>query len=215
MHGLLTATRGWRVERHLELEGDEQGGILAASFDFASYPRLLEAFPFPHRVEIEATLAGAELRIATTVRAGEEGSVPLAFGFHPYLQLPGVERSRWEIEAPVHERLELDEQMLPTGRREPVQIESGRLGSRTFDDAFLAPQGAAPFALSGGGRRLELWMEEGYPFTQIYAPADLDASAFEPMAAPTNALLSGEGLRMLPAGESFTAGFGIAIVETG
>jgi aldose 1-epimerase len=213
MHGLLTAARGWRVERHLELEGEEDGGVLAASFDFGAYPRLVEAFPFPHQVEIEATLAGARLRVATTVRAGEAG-LPVAFGFHPYLQLPGVERSDWEIEAPVRERLELDERMLPTGRREAVQIEGGRLGSRTFDDAFLAPADRTPFALAGGGRRLELRMGNGYPFAQVYAPGDLAAVAFEPMTAPTNALLSGEDLPMLAAGESFSAGFEIAIAET-
>lgn len=212
MHGLLTAARGWQVERHLELEGEE-GGLLAASFDFGAYPRLLEAFPFPHRVEIEARLRGAELRIVTTVRA-EEASVPIAFGFHPYLQLPGVERSEWEMAAPVQERLELDKRMLPTRRREPAEVASGPLGSRTFDDAFLAPAGEEPFVLSGGGRRLELRMGEGYPFAQIYAPEDLDAVAFEPMTAPTNALVSGEGLRMLPADESFTATFAIAIAET-
>jgi aldose 1-epimerase len=214
MHGLLTAARGWRVERHLELGGEESGGALAASFEFGAYPRLLEAFPFPHRVEIEATLAGAELRIATTVRAGEEGSVPIAFGFHPYLQLPEVERSEWLIEAPVRERLELNERMLPTGRRQAVEVEGGRLGSRSFDDAYAAPAGEEPFVLAGGGRRLEMRMGEGYPFAQIYAPADLDAVAFEPMTAPTDALVSGEGLRMLPAGESFTAAFAIAIGET-
>lgn len=214
MHGLLTAARGWRVERHLELEGEEDGGVLAASFDFGTYPHLLDAFPFPHRVEIEATLVGAELRIATTVRAGQEGSVPIAFGFHPYLQLPGVGRSEWEIEAPVSAHLELDGRMLPTGRREPVEIEGGPLGSRTFDDAFVAPADGAPFALTGGGRRLELRMGEGYPFAQIYAPPDLDAVAFEPMTAPTNALVSGEALRMLPAGESFTATYSIAISGT-
>jgi len=211
MHGLLTAARGWRVERHLELE--EDGGVLAASFDFGAYPRLVEAFPFPHRVEIEATLAGTALRIATTVWAGEAG-LPVAFGFHPYLQLPGVERSEWEIEAPVRERLELDERMLPTGPREAAEIESGRLGARTFDDAFLAPAGGAPFALSGGGRRLELRMGEGYPFAQVYAPADLAAVAFEPMTAPTNALLSSEDLPMLGTDESFSASFEIAVAET-
>ncbi|HET9677089.1 MAG TPA: aldose 1-epimerase [Solirubrobacterales bacterium] len=213
MHGLLTAARGWQVERHLELEGEEGGGVLAASFDFGAYPRLLEAFPFPHRVEIEATLAGAELRIATTVQAGGQGSVPIAFGFHPYLRLPGAPRAEWEMTAPVHERLELDEWMLPTGRRESIEIESGPLGTRTFDDAFLAPAGDSPFVLAGGGRRLELRMDKSYPFAQIYAPEDLDAVAFEPMVAPTNALVSGEDLRMLPAGESFTATFSITVRE--
>lgn len=213
MHGLLTAAPGWTIERHRELEDDGDGGILAASFDFGAYPRLLEAFPFPYRVEIEAVLAGAELRIATTLRAGEEASVPIAFGFHPYLRLPGAPRGEWRMEAPVRERLELDERMLPTGRREPVEIEDGPLGARVFDDAFAAPAHGDPFVLDGGGRRLELRMGRGYPFAQIYAPADLDAVAFEPMTAPTNGLISGEGLRRLPAGESFTATFSIAIDE--
>jgi len=103
--------------------------------------------------------------------------------------------------------------MLPTGRREAAAIESGRLGTRTFDDAFLAPAGGAAFALSGGGRRLELRMGEGYPFAQVYAPEDLAAVAFEPMTAPTNALVSGEDLPMLAAGESFSAAFEIAVAE--
>lgn len=213
MHGLLTAAQGWRVERHWELEDDGDGGLLAASFDFGSYPRLVEAFPFPHRVEIEATLAGAELRVATTLRAGEETAVPIAFGFHPYLRLPGVDRSKWELTAPVQERLELDERMLPTGQRQAAEVPRGPLGARSFDDAFVAPAAGEPFLLSGGGRRLELRMGEGYPFAQIYAPADLDAVAFEPMTAPTNALVSGEDLRMLPAGASFTAAFSITIAE--
>ena len=46
MHGLLSAAPGWRVERHAELD---DGGVLAASFDFGAHPDLLEAFPFPHR----------------------------------------------------------------------------------------------------------------------------------------------------------------------
>lgn len=91
---------------------------------------------------------------------------------------------------------------------------SGRLGSRTFDDSFLAPRRGEPFVLAGGGRRLELRTGEGYPFAQIYAPSDLDALASEPMTAPTNALVSGEGLRLLPPDESFTAGFALTIRET-
>lgn len=208
MHGLLTAAPGWRVERHRELE---RGGLLEASFDFAAYPQLLDAFPFPHRVEIEARLEGPVLTVATTLRASGEVGVPVAFGFHPYLRLPDVPRAEWELVAPVRERLELDERMLPTGGREPVRIEPGPLGDRHFDDAYLAPGGEEPFALSGGGRRLELRLGDGYPFTQIYAPADTDAVAIEPMTAPANALLSGEGLRWVEPGAELSASFSIGV----
>jgi galactose mutarotase-like enzyme len=209
MHGLLTAARGWKVERHGELEG---GGLLAAGFDFGAYPQLLAAFPFPHRVEIEATLLGAVLTVATTVHASGDVSVPISFGFHPYLRLPGVERAEWGLEAPVRERLELDRSSLPTGRREPARVEPGRLGGRLLDDAFLAPPGGEPFALAGGGRRIELRMGPGYRFAQVYAPADTDAVAFEPMTAPTNALLTeGADLPLLEPGKSFSAAFSITI----
>jgi aldose 1-epimerase len=209
MHGLLTAARGWKVERHGEVEG---GGILAASFDFAAYPQQLAAFPFPHQVKIEATLIGSVLTIATTVHATGDVSVPISFGFHPYLRLPGVERADWELDAPVRERLELDQSSLPTGVREPVEIEPAPLGSRVFDDAFLAPPNGEPFVLSGGGRRIELLMDPGYRFAQIYAPGDTDAVAFEPMTAPTDALVTGgPDLPLVEPGESFSATFSITL----
>jgi galactose mutarotase-like enzyme len=210
MHGLLTAIGGWQVERHLETD---EGGVLTAGFDFGAHVLLMQAFPFPHRVTIEARLAGAELTVETTVTATGETPVPIAFGFHPYLRLPGVERADWELEAPLRERLELDASMLPTGAREPARIEPGPLGSRLLDDAFLAPPAGEPFALSGGGRRIELRLGPGYPFTQIYAPADSDVLAIEPMTAPTNALVSGADLPLVEPGTCLAASFSITLAD--
>jgi aldose 1-epimerase len=112
----------------------------------------------------------------------------------------------------VRERLELDSRGLPTGSREPAMVERGPLGSRVLDDAFLAPPGGEPFALSGGGRRIELRMGGGYRFAQIYAPDDTDAVAFEPMTAPANALVTaGPDLPLVEPSESFSAAFSITI----
>src|SRR5262245_24170216 len=126
MHGLLSAARGWRVERH-------DRAWPAARFDFAADAALMAAFPFAHELLFEAALTGTTLTIATTVHATGATSVPISFGFHPYLRLPGVERAEWEVEIPVAERLVLDDRMLPTGRRIAAHVESGPLGSRTFD----------------------------------------------------------------------------------
>jgi aldose 1-epimerase len=210
IHGLLPAAAGWRVGRHAELE---HGGVLAASFDFGAYPHLLEAFPFPHLVEVEASLLEGSLEIATSLTATGDVAVPIAFGFHPYLCLPGVPRAEWVLEAPVHERLVLDDRGLPTGAREPTAIEPGPLGERTYDDAFLAPSPGTAFVLAGPDRRLELRLDSGYPFTQIFAPASLDAVAIEPMTAPTNALLTaGPELTFVPPGETFAATFSISVL---
>jgi galactose mutarotase-like enzyme len=102
--------------------------------------------------------------------------------------------------------------MLPIGESEPVRVESGRLGSRTFDDAYLAPDVSAPFALAGGGRRIEVSFGNGYPYAQIYAPADDDVVALEPMTAPTNALVGGgaELPRVAP-GDAYEAAFSITV----
>jgi galactose mutarotase-like enzyme len=207
MHGLLSAVQGWEVEGHDEAS-------LGARFDFGAHDALMAAFPFAHELRFEAALTGATLRIATTVLATGGTPVPIAFGFHPYLRLPGVPRPDWEIAIPVREQLRLDARMLPTGERVAAHVAPGRLDSRTFDTAYTAPEDGAPFVLAGGGRRVELAFEEGYRYTQVFAPAEDDVIAFEPMTARTNALVDGgPELPILQPGESYRAAFSIAISD--
>jgi aldose 1-epimerase len=209
IHGLLAGASGWRVERHEAVEG---GGVLAASFDFAVRADLLAAFPFPHRIEVQATLVGSTLTVDSTVIATGEVAVPVSFGYHPYFRLPRVERSAWRVEVPVSERVVLDDEELPSGRMEEARVPAGPLGSRTFDDEFAAPDGSAPFVLEGDGRRIEVSLGAGYPYSQVYAPDDDDVIAFEPMTAPTNALVSDRSALPLPApGDSYRATFSIRV----
>jgi aldose 1-epimerase len=211
IHGLLGAAGGWQVDRH---ETVDDGGVLAASFDFAAHEELMAAFPFPHRVLCEVTLRGATLAVATTVEASGDATVPISFGYHPYLRLPGVHRADWEVEIPVRERLKLDTRMLPTGEREPVAVNSGPLGTRTFDDEYVAPADAVPFVLVGDHRRIELSVGPGYRFAQVYAPADDDVVAFEPMTAPTNALVAGgPDLPLVEPGGRYEAVFSITVAD--
>ncbi|MCB0828109.1 MAG: aldose 1-epimerase [Solirubrobacterales bacterium] len=211
IHGLLAAADGWLIEHR---EPADDGGSISARFEFGAERQLIEAFPFPHTIWIEADLRGPELTVTTTVEPTGEAAVPVAFGFHPYFRLPGIERSAWRIEIPVTERLELDRDMIPTGDRRPVAVESGPLGSRTFDDAYTAPPDSAPLVLEGGGRRIEVRLGPGYPYTQVYAPADDDVVALEPMTAPTNALVrGGPELTLVPPGQSYTAGFSVRVLD--
>jgi galactose mutarotase-like enzyme len=111
----------------------------------------------------------------------------------------------------VREQVVLDSEQLPTGDLEPADVAAGPLGSRTFDDEFAAP--AQPFVLAGGGRRIEVSFDRGYPYAQVYAPDDDDVIAFEPMTAPTNTLVSGQGLNLLQPGESYEAAFSITVTD--
>ena len=209
IHGLLAGASGWQVERH---EATADGAVLAANFEFGARADLLEAFPFPHALRIEAALAGSSLSIETTVTADADTPVPVSFGFHPYLRVPGLGRADWEIEIPVRERLVLDAEELPTGEREPARVEPGRLGSRTFDDEFLAPEDSVPFFLVGADRSVEVSFLSGYRYVQVYAPMDDDVIAFEPRTAPTNALVEGgPGLTMVAPGQSYEARFTITV----
>ena len=208
IHGLLAAAAGWRVDRH---EDSPEGPRLVGTFDFAAREDMMTVFPFPHQLQVEAGISDETLTISTTVRASRDVPVPIAFGYHPYLRLPGVERSAWMVEIPVSERVVLDSEQLPTGKLEKADVADGPLGSRTFDDEFTAP--AQPFALAGGGRRIEVSFDRGYPYAQVYAPADDDVIAFEPMTAPTNTLVSGQDLKLLQPGDSYEASFSIKVTD--
>jgi galactose mutarotase-like enzyme len=206
IHGLLAAARGWSVERH---EDTPDGPRLAAEFDFDEHEDLMAVFPFPHQLRIEAGIADQTLTITTMVHASGDVAVPISFGYHPYFRLPGVERSAWIVEMPVSERVVLDSEQLPVGELESVDVPDGPLGERTFDDGFAAP--VEPFALEGGGRRIEVSFDRGYPYAQVYAPNDDNVIAFEPMTAPTNALVSGQDLKLIEPGESHEAIFSVTV----
>jgi aldose 1-epimerase len=199
MHGLLCATAGWETVTH------EDARLVAARELTGCKP-----FPFDHRIEVAAELDGDTLSLTTTVTATGKRRVPIAFGYHPFLRLPGVPRQQWEIALPVAERLVLDDRMIPTGERHPAGSLDGPLGERTFDDGYTVDAGRGPFVLAGGGRRIEVAFERGYPYAQVFAPAFADVVCFEPMTAPTDAL------RHSPAavapGESFSARFSIRVV---
>jgi aldose 1-epimerase len=84
------------------------------------------------------------------------------------------------------------------------------LGDRAFDDGYDQVTNGAVFAVSGGGRRIEVHFERGFPAAQIFAPPGEDLVCFEPMAAPTDALRRG-GYRSARPGEPAVAQFSIRV----
>jgi galactose mutarotase-like enzyme len=209
IHGLATASPYWEVTA---AEADDAGARLRADLDFAAHPELLAGFPFPHRLEAEVMLSGRTLSVQTTLVATGERPVPVAFGYHPYLGLPGLPRPDWRVTLPVRRRARLDERGIPTGETEPAAMESGPLGERGFDDLFVELYHPPEFLLEGAGRRIEVRFEQGYPCAQVYGPPEEEHVCFEPMTAPTNALVSGSGLRLVPPGGRYVACFSICVL---
>jgi aldose 1-epimerase len=203
IHGILAAYPGWRVTA-------ESANELTAEVDFGADPRLLAGFPYPHVLTLAVRLAERTLTLRTTVTATGDRAVPLCFGFHPYLRVPDVARGEWIIETPPLRHLSLDGHGLPTGESKPQPAMQEALGDNAFDDAYDEVGEGSVFAVSGGGRRLEVHFEQGYSATQIFAPAAEDVVCFEPMTAPTDALRRG-GYRSANPGEPAVRQFAIRV----
>ena len=185
----------------------ENGSALTGRLDWST-PELLELFPYAHEVSLEARVDTGSLTIATTVRASGRDRLPVSFGFHPYLRLPGG-RESCRLTFPPAEHLILDDRMLPSGAAEPAQAGELELAGRVFDDAFKPHRQPTRYAVAAAGREIALELQEGFPYSQVYAPEGKDFICFEPMTAPANALRSGEGLSVLEPGNTHRAVFSV------
>ena len=208
IHGVLAASRHWKVAA---LEADGGTPRVRAALDFAAHPELMAAFPFPHEVLLEAALTAERLTITTRIRATGDRPVPISFGFHPYLRLPGADRGGWRVVLPARRHLLLDERGIPSGATEVRAATAFELGDRHFDDGYDRLPDGAEFSVSGGARTLTVTFERGYPVGQIFAPAGSSFICFEPMTAQTNALCSGVGLRRAFPGRDHVAVFSITV----
>jgi aldose 1-epimerase len=199
MHGMMWPHLSWSLD---ETEADR----LTASYDW-SQPQGLVVFPYPCRLTMTASIAPASLTIETTLAPTSDIGVPVSFGFHPYIAPADAPREEWRVHLPPMRHLVLDTRKIPTGAMEPFGGLDDLLGNRAFDDGFALLGDQATLSVSAEDRRISVDLLEGYPYAQVYAPLGHNYLAFEPMAAPTNALISGEGLRIVKPGDAFSAKF--------
>ena len=203
IHGVLAAYSGWQITARTE-------NTLTATVDFGATPELLAAFPFPHVLTQTVTLTDRRLTIETTVTPTASAPVPLCFGYHPYFTIPGVPRDQWELTSPTMRHLPVDDRGIPTGKHEDWTGGAQSLESVTYDDGFDEVPDGAVFSLAGGGRRVDVTFETGYPAAQLFAPGTDSLVAIEPMAAPTDSLRRG-GYRSALPGQPATARFSISV----
>lgn len=184
IHGVLAANSGWLVT-------EQTDDRLVSVLDWTGKPRLLATFPFPHLLIMTVTLADRTLTVETTVRPSSAAAVPLCYGYHPYLQVPGVPRAEWRLETPAMRHLPVDGWGIPTGATADWAGGTETLGDTELDHGFDQVPDGARFALSGGDHRIDVTFETGYPAAQLFAPGSDDVVGIEPMAAPTDALRRG------------------------
>lgn len=183
---------------------------VTARLDYGAHRDKLRAFPFPHAVTVDARLDPTRgLTISTSVEPTSDRAVPVSFGWHPFVRLPGTPRREWELRWPACEHVEVDDRVIPTGVRTPQRAERAPIAGRTFDDHYALGRDRR-FAISGGRRTLTFAFDRSYPFAQLYAPPRKQLVAIEPMTATIDALGLGDAPVVEP-GDRFTASFTMTV----
>ena len=202
MHGLMWPHLKWDI-------ADVSDSALLARLDW-SHPQGLAVFPYPCQLTLSAVIEPGSLTIETALTATGDIDVPVSFGFHPYFGFE-EDRANWRVRLPAMRHLTLDARQIPTGASEPYPGLDGLLGMRSFDDGFALLEPQATLSIAYGGHQISVDLLDGYTHTQVYAPHDENYIAFEPMTAPANALVSGDGLRLVSPGDTFRAKFRIRV----
>jgi aldose 1-epimerase len=186
-----------------------------------SYPQ--PGYPWTVEVSNAWSLGDSGLAVTTTIRNRSDTVAPVACGFHPYVTsgTPTVDTATLHL--PADSWLPTGEQQIPTGRESvagtPYDFRERRpIGDVELDYAYadLARDDDGRFRLRLTGEHdLTLWMDEAYPYVEVYTGDTLDPSrrrqglGIEPMSAPPNAMVTGEAVVRLDPGESWQGSWGI------
>ena len=144
--------------------------------------------------------------------------MPLSDGWHFYFDL-GIDIDNLKLKTENCELIELDSQMIPTGKREIFDefVDGKIIGDRKFDSCFkILRKGKTETRLISEDSNINLciWQEAGegkYQYLVIYTPPDRKTIAIEPMTSNINSFNNSEGLIFLNPQDSFTASFGISL----
>jgi aldose 1-epimerase len=211
IHGLLRNT-GYAV-----LEQSESHVLQEAVI----HPQHGYPFLARHQVRHELTSSGA-LRVSQTLVNDSAVRAPFVLGAHPYFRLGDVATEQLTITVDAATWLAANDRMIPTQALSvdaAHDLRAGRLvGELRMDTAFtdlaFMHDGVARHTLSApDGRSVSLWHDSSASHVHVFITPDFPgrslAVAMEPMTGPADAFNSGNGLRWLEPGESFTLRWGI------
>jgi len=188
IHGFLTASPFWEA---VDVNADANSASMTSRLEFWRHPGLMANWPFAHDYEMTYRLSGGVLEVRVTVTNRSADPMPMAVGFHPYFQLPGVPVEEAIAHIPVRRHVETDGRLVATGETTPVTFGTPvALKDHRFDDGFTdlvrGEDGRAVFSVEGRGKRIEVAFGPRYQVAVVYAPAGRNFICFEPMTAVTN-----------------------------
>ena len=188
------------------------------------YPQ--DGYPFLLDLHLEYALSDLGLTVTTTAVNTGNTALPFGAGYHPYFTVGTPTIDAATLRLPARTTLETNERLIPTGRKgvEGTDFdfrEGPEIGTTQLDTCFtdLVPDadGFTRVYLThpDGNPRITVGMDPSHGFIQVFtgdilAERDRRRSiAIEPMTCAPNAFNSGDGLRILAPGESFTSVWGM------
>ncbi len=181
-------------------------------------------YPFLLDLAVRYSLDEDGLTVATTATNGGDVAAPYAQGAHPYITV-GVLVDEAELRVPATSWLPTDADQIPTGVesvggtaydfRRPRPIGELKI-DYAFTDLVRDDDGKARLLLRGRDRAVEVWVDEGYPYLEVFTGDTVPQEdrrrhglGVEPMTAPPNAFVNGIDVIRLEPGASVTRTWGI------
>ncbi len=196
IHGLLAFSGAWEV---MHVEASENRAEVTSRLEFWRFPELMAQWPFAHSLFMTYRLRDGKLEVETIIENYATEPMPIAIGYHPYFQLPGVPRDEWFATIPAKSITVMTEKLTPSGEKEPFTgprpfpLKDNKLDN-IFEDLVRDENRQTVFSVSGQGRRLSVTYGPRYPVAVVYAPSGQPFICFEPMTGVTNQLnLAAEG----------------------
>jgi aldose 1-epimerase len=196
IHGLLISSPYWQI---VDIGSDATSAHVTSRLELWKHPELAANWPLAHEYEMTHRLSEGTLEVSLSITNLSCDTMPIAVGFHPYFQLPGVPLDNTTAHIPVRSRIEMDDRLIATGATTPVDFpDEIALKDHRFDTGFTDlirdEDGRAVFSVEGGGKKIEVAFGPRYTVAIIYAPPGQNYICFEPMSAPTNGInLAHEG----------------------
>jgi aldose 1-epimerase len=213
IHGLLTNSPLWQV---IEVAADEGCAHVSSRLEFWKHPDLAAQWPFAHEYGITYRLSDGVLEVETSVSNLSEDPMPLAIGFHPYLQIPDIPRNDWVVRLPARTHVMADEHLIPTGEMRALDIPNPlSLRGQILDDGFADLErdvnGRAGFRIEAGSKVVEIVFGSKYRVATIWLPGERrQFICIEPLTAIINGLnLKFAEVQQIPAGGTWTESFWI------
>lgn len=179
-------------------------------------------YPFQLDTAVTYTVRDSALEVTHKITNSGRVDAPVALGAHPYFCIAGVATADLVVRSTGATRFVVDDRMLPTSQvpvDEATDLRAGRrLGDLHVDTAYgdltRDADGRVRTTLQAPDQRsVTVWQGEGFDYVQVFTtdrfPGQPLAVAIEPMTAPADALNSGDHLRLLAPGESWTLRWGV------